>query len=92
MPEVPTMSDIIHQANQQQFICMVEGKESRLRYRRLDAKTIDAYSTFVPPELRVRGIADQLARALFNWTQAEGLTIVPSCSYIDVWLRRNANS
>jgi len=92
MPEVPTMSDIIHQANQQQFICMVEGKESRLRYRRLDAKTIDAYSTFVPPELRVQGIADQLARALFNWTQAEGLTIVPSCSYIDVWLRRNANS
>ncbi|HDZ8845574.1 TPA: N-acetyltransferase [Aeromonas veronii] len=86
------MSDIIHQANQQQFICMVEGKESRLRYRRLDAKTIDAYSTFVPPELRVQGIADQLARAFFNWTQVEGLTIVPSCRYIDVWLRRNANN
>ena len=86
------MSDIIHQANQQQFICMVEGKESRLRYRRLGAKTIDAYSTIVPPELRVQGIADQLARAFFNWTQAEGLTIVPSCRYIDVWLRRNANN
>ena len=86
------MSDIIHQANQQQFIGMVEGKESSLRYRRLDAKTIDAYSTFVPPELRVQGIADQLARAFFNWTQAEGLTIVPSCRYIDVWLRRNANN
>ena len=86
------MSDIIHQANQQQFICMVEGKESRLRYRRLDAKTIDAYSTFGPPERRVQGIADQLARAFFNWTQAEGLTIVPSCRYIDVWLRRNANN
>ena len=86
------MSDIIHQANQQQFICMVEGKESRLRYRRLDAKTIDAYSTFVPPELRVQGIADPLARAFVNWTQAEGRTIVPSCRYIDVWLRRNANN
>ncbi|MGL4715360.1 MAG: GNAT family N-acetyltransferase [Aeromonas sp.] len=86
------MSEIIHQANQQQFICMVEGKESRLRYRHLDANTIDAYSTFVPPELRVQGIADQLARACFNWTQAEGLTIVPSCRYIDVWLRRNANN
>ncbi len=50
------MSEIIHQANQQQFICMVEGKESRLRYRRLDAKTIDAYSTFVPP--RAAGAGD----------------------------------
>ena len=48
--------------------------------------------TEVPPELRVQGIADQLARAFFNWTQAEGLTIVPSCRYIDVWLRRNANN
>lgn len=85
------MNEIIHQANQQQFICVVDGKESRLRYRRLDAKTIDAYSTFVPPELRVQGIADQLAQACYDWTQAQGLTIVPSCSYIEVWLRRHAN-
>ena len=33
------MSDILHQADQQQFICEVDGKLSRLAYRRLDATT-----------------------------------------------------
>ena len=84
------MSDILHQPEQQQFVCTVDGKLARLAYRRLDATTVDAYSTQVPAELRGQGIADRLARSFYNWTQAEGLTIVPTCSYIDVWLRRNA--
>ena len=84
------MSDILHQADQQQFVYTVDGKLSRLAYRRLDATTVDAYSTQVPPELRGQGIADKLARRFYDWTLSEGLTIVPSCSYIDVWLRRNA--
>ena len=86
------MSHILHQPDQQQFICEVEGKIARLRYHHLDASRIDAYSTFVPPELRSLGIADQLARALWHWTQAQGLTIVPSCSYIEVWLRRHTQN
>ena len=84
------MSDILHQADQQQFVCTVDGKLSRLAYRRLDATTVDAYSTQVPPELRGQGIADRLARRFYDWALSEGFTIVPSCSYIDVWLRRNA--
>lgn len=76
------MSDILHQADQQQFVCTVDGKLSRLAYRRLDATTVDAYSTQVPPELRGQGIADKLARRFYDWTLSEGLTIVPSCSYI----------
>ena len=52
------MSDILHQADQQQFVCTVDGKLSRLAYRRLDATTVDAYSTQVPPELRGQGISD----------------------------------
>lgn len=84
------MSDILHQADQQQFICVVDGKTSRLSYRMLDATTVDACSTQVPSELRGQGIADRLARRFYDWTRTEGLTIVPSCSYIDVWLRRHA--
>jgi uncharacterized protein len=84
------MDDIIHQADQQQFICVVDGKTSRLSYRMLAPDTVDAYSTQVPNELRGRGIANKLARHFYVWSQAQGLAIVASCSYIDVWLRRNA--
>lgn len=85
------MSDILHQIDRQQFVCTVDGKLSRLAYRRLDASTVEAYSTQVPAELRGQGIADRLARSFYDWCQAEGLTIVPTCSYIEVWLRRNGS-
>lgn len=85
------MSDILHQIERQQFVCTVDDKLSRLAYRRLDASTVEAYSTQVPAELRGQGIADRLARSFYDWCQAEGLTIVPTCSYIEVWLRRNGS-
>lgn len=84
------MSEILHQTDEHQFVCIVDGKLSRLAYRPRDASTVEAYSTQVPGELRGQGIADQLARAFYDWCQEKGLTIVPSCSYIEVWLRRNA--
>ncbi|MFG0833586.1 GNAT family N-acetyltransferase [Aeromonas bivalvium] len=84
------MTDIIHDPQQQAFLCVVDGHEARLRYRVLDQHQVDAYSTFVPGELRGQGLADKLARAFFDWTQARGLTIIPSCSYIETWLRRHA--
>ena len=83
------MSDILHQADQQQFVCTVDGKLSRLAYRRLDATTVDAYSTQVPPSC-ADGDCRQAGPPLLRLDPSEGLTIVPSCSYIDVWLRRNA--
>ncbi|ENY73527.1 GNAT family N-acetyltransferase [Aeromonas diversa] len=84
------MNEIVHQQDQRQFICIVDGQESRLRYRRIDGQTVEAFNTFVPPEARSAGVADQLARAFYNWTQSEGLKIVPTCSYIEVWLSRYA--
>lgn len=86
------MSDVVHQPEQQQFVCIVNGHEAHLRYRLLDDQRVDAFTTFVPPEGRGSGVAGKLAQALYDWSQAEGLTIVPSCSYIATWLSRHANA
>lgn len=86
------MSEIVHQQELRQFACHINGEEARLRYRRVDGTTVEAFNTFVPPALRSMGLADKLARAFYEWTQAEGLSIIPSCSYIEVWLSRHANS
>ncbi|MGL5290799.1 MAG: GNAT family N-acetyltransferase [Vibrionaceae bacterium] len=85
------MAKIIHQTDLQQFICVEEGLEAKLRYRHLDETTIDAFSTFVPPELRSQGIADKLASAFFKWCTEQGYRIQPSCRYIEKWLLRNSN-
>jgi len=47
-----------------------------------------ANHTFVPPEMRGRGIAQQLVEALVADARVQGFTIVPQCSYVDALFRR----
>ncbi|MDB6094154.1 MAG: hypothetical protein JWM32_1716 [Verrucomicrobia bacterium] len=57
--------------------CVVEGDRAIFTH------------TFVPPELRGRGIAERLVRTALGWAVAERLTIVPQCSYVAVFLQRH---
>ena len=87
------MGDILHQADPA-AICLHRGRQDlppcflspagRHHGGRLQPQ--------VPPELRGRGLPTKAGPPLLaDWALSEGLTIVPSCSYIDVWiLRRNA--
>ena len=47
-----------------------------------------ANHTFVPPEMRGRGVAQQLVEALVADARAQGFKIVPQCSYVDALFRR----
>ncbi len=48
-----------------------------------------AEHTFVPPEMRGRGVALQLVEALVADAREQGFTIVPQCSYVDAQFRRH---
>jgi hypothetical protein len=48
-----------------------------------------ANHTFVPPEARVRGIAQALVEALVADAREQGFKIVPQCSYVDALFRRH---
>src|SRR3990170_2824624 len=48
-----------------------------------------ANHTFVPPEMRGRGIAQKLVEALVADARAQGFTIVPQCSYVEALFRRH---
>ena len=48
-----------------------------------------AESTFVPPAMRGRGVAQQLVEALVADARAQGFKIVPQCSYVDAQFRRH---
>jgi hypothetical protein len=45
--------------------------------------------TYTPPALRGREIAASLTEAAFAFAQAEGLTVVPTCSYTRAWLEQH---
>ena len=44
--------------------------------------------TFVPPEMRGQGVAQQLVEAIVADARAQGFRIVPQCSYAEVLFRR----
>lgn len=46
--------------------------------------------TFVPPELRGRGLAEALVRAALADARTAGLKVVPQCSYVAKFIERHA--
>mmetsp|Transcript_27588 Transcript_27588/g.88721 ORF Transcript_27588/g.88721 Transcript_27588/m.88721 type:complete len:106 (-) Transcript_27588:56-373(-) len=55
-----------------------------------EARTMDIYHTFVGPSLRGKGMAGKVAAQAFAYAKAEGLKVIPTCSYISgAFLDRN---
>ncbi len=73
---------IRHDEERSRFVAEVEGQEAYLAYARIDDATVDFRHTFVPQALRGRKLAERLAREAFRWAEAEGHTVIPTCSYV----------
>lgn len=72
---------IEHQPAQQRFVLRLDNASALLEYR-LMAQDIDFCHTFVPPEFRGKGLAEQLVRHALSWAQAQGYQLSASCSYV----------
>ena len=80
--------DIIHDKDNQRFYLETEGMESYVKY----IKTEDSFniiSTYVPNPLEGRGIASALVKEAYDYAESLGLMLVGSCSYAEIWLKRN---
>jgi len=82
-------ADVVHDQAGSRFCVKLQGYEACLMYRRT-GRELDLYHTYVPEVFRGRGIAERLCRAGFEYAKANGLTVIPSCSYIsDAYLKRH---
>ena len=70
-------------------VYLPDGQQAELTYGRRDPATIIADHTFVPPDHRGKGIAEQLVARIMDDARANGLKIVPVCSYVAVQFRRH---
>jgi len=79
---------VTHQAAANRFAVTVNGHLAVAEYAR-HGQVVTMMHTFVPPELRGRGLAEQLVVAALEWARAERLQVVPACSYVAKFLERH---
>ncbi|HBS42647.1 MAG TPA: N-acetyltransferase [Oceanospirillales bacterium] len=80
------MPDVIHEPGQQRFILQQEGASCVLDYR-IDGTRINFTHTFVPPELRGKGLAEKLVRRGLKWADEQQLSKEADCWYVARFLR-----
>ena len=83
------MSELVHHAAAHRYELTVDGHLSVCEYELAAGRMIFTH-TVVPPELRGRGIAEQLVRAALADARAAGRTVVPACSYVAKFIGRHA--
>lgn len=78
-----------HHPTERRFECTVDGLLCVAEYQPQGGEWVMTH-TFVPAELRGRGLAEKLVRAALDHARAHGIRIVPACSYVDAFVRRHA--
>ena len=84
----PALIVVGHNAAANRFEALVDGHLAVAEYQ-LDGDRMIFTHTFVPPELRGRGIAEKLVRPALGWARAEKRRVVPACSYVATFIERN---
>jgi len=77
-----------HNAARHRYEVTVDGHLSVCEYEDAGGRRVFTH-TFVPVELRGRGIAEQLVRAALADVRTAGLKVVPACSYVARFIERH---
>lgn len=81
--------EVRHNTAAGRFELETDGRVSVAEYR-LEGGRMVITHTFVPPELRGRGLAEKVVRAALEHARKEDLKVVPQCSYVGVFITRHA--
>jgi len=79
---------VVHNEAAGRFELKLEDELAVLEYRRSGDSIIFTH-TGVPPQYEGRGYGGQLARAGLEHARDHGLKIVPLCSFIAAYIKRN---
>ena len=80
---------IQHDPEAGKFFTTVDGREGYLRYAHRSTETVDFQSTYVPSELRGKGLAGEIVERALEWAESEGKRVIPSCWYVNEYIKRH---
>ena len=80
--------DVTHNESRHRFEATVDGQLCVCDYQ-LRGNVMWMTHTGVPSAVGGRGIAAELVRVALEWAAQQAFTVEPSCSYVDVYMRRH---
>lgn len=86
------MSEIQHLSDKHCFTLATDGKEAVLEYRLLNSDDsgeptgVNFTYTYVPPEMRGKGLAEALVRHGLKWARDHNYDIRATCWYVAKFL------
>lgn len=80
--------EITHNPAENRFETWIDGQLSKLEYME-DGGTIVMMHVGVNPEHRGQGVAGKLAKAGLEYAKGKSLRVIPMCSYVGAYIRRN---
>jgi predicted GNAT family acetyltransferase len=83
------MPEVVHHAAAHRYELTVDGHLCVCAYELASGRMVFTH-TVVPPELRGRGLAEQLVRAALADARAAGRQVAPACSYVAKFIGRHA--
>ncbi len=84
----PDELEVINNPAENRFELWVDGKLAKLDYT-TDGSTINMTHVGVPVEFRGQGLAAVITKAGLEYAKAKSLRVVPICSYVMSYIRRN---
>ncbi len=81
---------ITHNKDERQFFAEVDGARALLEYSvTVKGRTLDFQSTFVPPPLRGRHIAQDIVKFALEYAKENNYTIIPSCPFVKYYIDKH---
>lgn len=81
---------IQHDSEQKKFSIKEETHEAFLKYSEKPGNVLDFKETFVPEAFRGQGVAAELVKAGLAHARENNFTVIPTCSYVDTYIKRHA--
>lgn len=90
MTATPVSQPVTLNTAARRFEMPIEGEALAFcTYRQDEAGAYHLLHAEVPPAYEGRGIGGALARGTFDLARAQGLKLVPRCSFMVAWARRH---
>lgn len=86
-PAEPDDICVTHNESENRFETLVNGHLAICEYQ-LEGDRMVFTHTFVPSQLRGRGIAQKLVEVALRNAMAEKRRVVPACSYVEAFIAR----